>query len=148
MLLFMFISNIKTRTDIKLKNDIFLEYVNKYRQSNNLNFLEFNDKIELASKIQTYYNFNNRSCVHYNKKFPTLKNRLLEANVEDIICYSENIIVIRNIKSLVNIEKRIFDEYIRSESHRENMILGCVNNMGIYTLYDGKDIYSTVVFCN
>ena len=148
MLLFIFISNIKIRSNIKLKNDKFLEYVNEYRQSNNLNVLLYNDKIELASKIQTYYNFTNKACVHYNEQFPTLKDRLTEVDIEDIICYSENIIVIRNVKTLVNIEKRIFDEYLRSESHRENMVLECVNNMGIYTLYDGKNIYSTVVFCN
>lgn len=148
MLLMIFLSN-KDKNEIRnVKHNNFIVFTNNYRKSKNLNSLNYNNKLEDASKIQTLYNYNNNTCVHYNDEYPTLKDRLVVVDIEDVLCYSENIIVIRNIKTLANVEKRIFDEYIKSESHRKNMLLECVNSIGFYTIYDGKDVYSTVVFCN
>lgn len=148
MLFFIFISNMNFKKNERIHTDDFIEHANWYRTYNHLNTLIYDKKIEEASRIQTMYNYENNACVHYNDEFPTLKDRLNEAQIDDILCYSENIIVIKNVKSLENIEKRIFDEYIKSESHRKNMLLECVNSIGIYTFYDGRDLYSTVVFCN
>ena len=148
MIIFIVSYSNKTEQYETINNSIFIELVNEYRLEKGLNKLTINQEITNSASIQTKYNFKNKSCNHYNKLYPTLTDRLVNSNITESICCSENIIYIGNVKFLNNIDKRIFDEYVKSISHRNNMLLYCVNYIGVYTIYDGTNIYSTVVFCD
>jgi uncharacterized protein YkwD len=142
--------NITTNVSKKKKfDDIkFSNLINEYRKDNGLKPLEYDNKVEYASQIQTKYNYSHKICEHYNSKFPTVKERLIRANVNNPSCYSENLIVIKNVKSMRNIEEKVLQSYINSKSHKRNMLLSCSKKIGVFTIYDGKDLYSTVVFCD
>jgi uncharacterized protein YkwD len=142
-----------------LNVDRLLKLMNKYRSQHGVHPLVYDVELEKAAKLQATYNHKAKRTgdLHYNPVLDRSVDRMNAVGVATIkeqyseICYAllnldPDMPLSRVAAPYANMEERMFEGYKGSPSHAEAMRNGTYDKAGIYTVYDGRYIYNTVVF--
>lgn len=137
----------------------FLRILNQYRHEHNLEPLIYDAIVEKAAQIQCEYLYRKKinDHLHDNVELPTAQYRLDKTGYVTTSSlykyrYCENAIHYASMSpsdpDFKQLEYEMFMDYKRSPNHNKNMLNENVTKVGIYTIYDGKDLYNIMVFVN
>jgi uncharacterized protein YkwD len=124
-----------------LMTEDVLKYTNEARQKNGLPALRLNENLSKAAKAKALDMAVNNCFSHVTPACPTLFGFLEEHN---ITCNSAG----ENLAKNINSGKAIVDAWMKSESHRNNILNGGYNSVGIGCHKIGKDLYVVQFFIN
>lgn len=101
---------------------------NQYREQNQLRNLEAHVDLVNAAKIHAEWMFRKKRLSHYGPWFSTVYNRVRSISKLNILEVGENVAL--NYGSFA----KVFDSWLKSERHRNNILNPAFTHMGYYSV--------------
>jgi len=163
-MVFVPVTNQLSQMQVAVIHDEMFRLVNNFRKdTGNVHLLQMDPDLDSVAKIQSDYNAWNSNLSHEqrgNNKYSTVEKRIavVKKDPNKTSCYcGENIAdidydsdLLSDINYLKTIAKELFDLWVNSEGHRENMLYKYYKYLGFAVTVDADEelIYATQVFSN